>query len=25
VLHDVFVGLPEALERYEERGRLDAR
>jgi RNA polymerase sigma-70 factor (ECF subfamily) len=24
VLHDVFVGLPEALERYEERGRLDA-
>jgi RNA polymerase sigma-70 factor, ECF subfamily len=22
VLHDVFVGLPEALERYEERGRL---
>lgn len=24
VVHDVFVGLPEALERYEERGRLDA-
>jgi len=24
VLHDVFVGLPEALQRYEERGRLDA-
>jgi RNA polymerase sigma-70 factor (ECF subfamily) len=24
VLHDVFVGLPEALEHYEERGRLDA-
>ena len=24
VLHDVFVGLPEALERYQERGRLDA-
>jgi RNA polymerase sigma-70 factor (ECF subfamily) len=24
VLHDVFVGLPEKLERYEERGRLDA-
>lgn len=23
-LHDVFVGLPEALEHYEERGRLDA-
>jgi RNA polymerase sigma-70 factor (ECF subfamily) len=22
VLHDVFVGLPEKLERYEERGRL---
>src|SRR5437899_5751189 len=21
VVHDVFVGLPEALERYEERGR----
>ena len=24
VVHDVFVGLPEALERYEDRGRLDA-
>ena len=24
VVHDVFVGLPEALERYEERGRIDA-
>jgi RNA polymerase sigma-70 factor (ECF subfamily) len=24
VVHDVFVGLPEALQRYEERGRLDA-
>ncbi len=24
VVHDVFVGLPEALERYEERGKLDA-
>ena len=24
VVHDVFVGLPEALERYEERGRVDA-
>jgi RNA polymerase sigma-70 factor (ECF subfamily) len=24
VVHDVFVGLPEALKRYEERGRLDA-
>jgi len=24
VVHDVFVGLPEALRRYEERGRLDA-
>lgn len=24
VVHDVFVGLPEALERYEERGRLEA-
>src|SRR5438034_11248632 len=24
VVHDVFVGLPEALERYEERGRLGA-
>ncbi len=23
-VHDVFVGLPEALARYEERGRLDA-
>jgi RNA polymerase sigma-70 factor (ECF subfamily) len=23
-VHDVFVGLPEKLERYEERGRLDA-
>ena len=23
-VHDVFVGLPEALEHYEERGRLDA-
>lgn len=23
VVHDVFVGLPEALERYEERGRLE--
>src|SRR5881628_1530907 len=22
VVHDVFVGLPEALRRYEERGRL---
>jgi RNA polymerase sigma-70 factor (ECF subfamily) len=22
VVHDVFVGLPEALQRYEERGRL---
>ena len=24
VVHDVFVGLPEALQRYEERGRLEA-
>lgn len=24
VLHDVFVGLPEALRKYEERGRLAA-
>lgn len=24
VVHDVFVGLPEALQGYEERGRLDA-
>src|SRR5437016_10390452 len=24
VLHDVFVGLPEALSRYEERGSLAA-
>ncbi|HEV8266307.1 MAG TPA: sigma-70 family RNA polymerase sigma factor [Gemmatimonadales bacterium] len=24
VVHDVFVGLPEALGRYEERGRLGA-
>ncbi len=24
VVHDVFVGLPEALEHYEERGRLEA-
>src|ERR1043165_8385605 len=24
VLHDVFVGLPEALRRYEERGRLES-
>ncbi len=24
VLHDVFVGLPEALAHYEERGRFDA-
>jgi len=24
VVHDVFVGLPETLEGYEERGRLDA-
>jgi len=24
VVHDVFVGLPEALARYEERGRLRA-
>src|SRR5919108_165135 len=24
VVHDVFLGLPEALERYEERGRLGA-
>ena len=24
VVHDVFVGLPEALSRYEERGRLGA-
>jgi|SRR5689334_3835340 len=24
VVHDVFVGLPRALERYQERGRLDA-
>lgn len=24
VLHDVFVGLPEALRKYEERGRLGA-
>ncbi len=24
VVHDVFVGLPEALGHYEERGRLDA-
>jgi RNA polymerase sigma-70 factor (ECF subfamily) len=23
-VHDVFVGLPEALDRYEERGRLGA-
>ena len=23
-LHDVFLGLPEALERYDERGSLDA-
>lgn len=23
VVHDLFVGLPEALRRYEERGRLD--
>src|SRR4051812_45618776 len=23
VLHDVFVGLPEALRRYEERGALE--
>jgi RNA polymerase sigma-70 factor (ECF subfamily) len=23
-VHDVFVGLPEALQRYEEQGRLDA-
>jgi RNA polymerase sigma-70 factor (ECF subfamily) len=23
VLHDVFVGLPEALRRYDERGRLE--
>jgi RNA polymerase sigma-70 factor, ECF subfamily len=24
VVHDVFVGLPEALHHYEERGRFDA-
>ena len=24
VVHDVFVGLPEALRRYEERGRLES-
>jgi RNA polymerase sigma-70 factor, ECF subfamily len=24
IVHDVFVGLPEALQSYEERGRLDA-
>ena len=24
VVHDVFVGLPEALQRYEEHGKLDA-
>jgi RNA polymerase sigma-70 factor, ECF subfamily len=24
VLHDVFLGLPEALRRYEERGRMEA-
>jgi len=24
VVHDVFVGLPEALQHYAERGRLDA-
>jgi len=24
VLHDVFVGLPEALRKYEERGRLES-
>ena|SRR5689334_10138801 len=24
VLHDVFVGLPEALRKYDERGRLEA-
>ncbi len=24
VVHDVFVGLPEALRHYDERGRLDA-
>lgn len=24
VLHDVFLGLPEALRRYDERGSLDA-
>src|SRR6266545_3734721 len=24
VVHDVFVGLPEALRRYEERGSLEA-
>lgn len=24
VVHDLFVGLPEALRRYEERGALDA-
>lgn len=24
VLHDLFVGLPKALGRYEDRGRLDA-
>src|SRR4029453_731131 len=23
VLHDVFVGLPEALRKYDERGRLE--
>ncbi len=23
VVHDLFVGLPEALRRYEDRGRLD--
>jgi RNA polymerase sigma-70 factor (ECF subfamily) len=24
VLHDVFLGLPEALRRYEEQGRMEA-
>ncbi len=24
VLHDVFLGLPQALQRYEERGRLES-
>ena len=24
LLHDLFIGLPELLSRYEERGRLDA-